>query len=352
MKRIVSGTAALAVVLTLLYAASRMDSPMDSDPETEMASVPQSPEHPEKTGQGLPPPPPPPAPSSPADAELLEKFEALVADDLHCRVLGVPMGASGQLRVGFETFNVDVYKPEVALIDLSGHLDSGSGELLLAGFEPLTLSWTRDEDSFTCHPSEPVSAAGPFGIAGLVVDPAGLPLDGVEVVGCGESTRSESGSFYLIRSNNQACELRLLGSVSGTLVVVPAAEEDLDLDELTLPDVPAAVGLDLSLGVLAFQSGMEKSGFQVLQVLPGSPADRAGIKALDVVVSVDGEATAGRHPAALFERPLGQSLRLELGDGRLVTVTTEPLADLLRQAGESPETIQATVRDRGIGGQY
>lgn len=296
-------------------------------------------------------PPPPPAPSSSEEADLLEAIEEMVAPDLHCRVLGVPMGTDGELRADFETLNVHVYKPEIALVDLSRFLDPGSGELRLEGFEPLLITWTREGDQLLCQASEPISAAGPFGIAGVVVDPAGLPLDDVEVRGCGDSTRSEAGAFYLIRSNNQACELRLVGARTGTLVVVPAAEEDLELGELTLPDVPAGVGLDLSLGVMAFQSGLER-GFQVLQVLPGSPAERAGLKAFDVVLSVDGEPTAGEHPATLFERPVGQSLRLELGDGREVTLTTEPLAELLREAGQSQEAIDEALLDRGIGGQY
>lgn len=62
------------------------------------------------------------------------ELEEMVAPDLHCLVQGVPKGTRGQLRAGMETLNVDVYKPEIALVDLSRFLDPGSGELHLEGF--------------------------------------------------------------------------------------------------------------------------------------------------------------------------------------------------------------------------
>lgn len=87
-------------------------------------------------------------------------------------------------------------------------------------------------------------------------------------------------------------------------------------------------------------------------MLPGSPADRAGLRPQDVVTQVDGVATSGGHPATFFERPVGESLQLELSDGRQISVTTEPLQDLLEQAGKTPGEVEQTLRDRGLGGQY
>lgn len=285
--------------------------------------------------------------------ELDAMYEEMVADDLKCPVLGVPRDTMGVLQVGIERFVVEVYKPDLALVQMSFYLDPGSGVLTLEGYEPLTVQWDKDGDRFLCETSTPVSAAGPFGLSGVVTDVGGAPLGAVAVRGCGGRAETEDdGSFFLIRRLNGACELRVRAPETGTVVVVPAAEEDLDLGEITLPDEPAGIGADFSLAVMAFQSGGQAKGLQVLQVLPNSPAQRVGLKPMDVVVAVNGEPTAGAHPAQFFERPVGETLGLTLHDGRELEVTMESLRGLLEEAGQDPALVSETLADRGIGGQY
>lgn len=286
-------------------------------------------------------------------AELDAKHEQMVADHLKCPVLGVPQDTRGVLQVGIERFVVEVYKPELALAQMSFYLDPGSGVLTLEGYEPFTVQWDKDGDRFLCETSTPVSAAGPFGLSGVVTDVGGSPLAAVTVRGCGgRAETEEDGSFFLMRKLNGACELSFRAPETGVTVIASAAEQDVDLGEVTLPDEPAGIGADFSLAVMAFQSGRQAKGLQVLQVLPNSPAQRVGLKPMDLVVAVNGEPTAGSHPAQFFERPVGETLGLTLQDGRELEVTMEGLRGLLEAAGQDPVLVSETLADRGIGGQY
>ena len=69
----------------------------------------------------------------------------------------------------------------------------------------------------------------------------------------------------------------------------------------------------------------ETSGARITQVTPGSPADKAGLRANDVVVSVDGtRIESSRDLSRLVRRtPVGTTLQLEvLRDGQRVAVPT------------------------------
>jgi predicted metalloprotease with PDZ domain len=65
------------------------------------------------------------------------------------------------------------------------------------------------------------------------------------------------------------------------------------------------------------------TGFQLVNVAVGSPAERAGLRAGDLVVAIDGESvdfSYVRIHARLGTRPAGTVFRLALQDGRVVTL--------------------------------
>ncbi len=80
------------------------------------------------------------------------------------------------------------------------------------------------------------------------------------------------------------------------------------------------------VGVVA--GDVKGKGVVLSRVLAGSPAERAGLKQRDIVVSVNGEAceSASDLSRVLACSRVGEGIEVELGDGRRVSVTTEDRA--------------------------
>jgi S1-C subfamily serine protease len=129
-------------------------------------------------------------------------------------------------------------------------------------------------------------------------------------------------------------------------VAVPAAEEDLDLGELTLRDVPAGLGLGLILGEMAFDEDRPQPTLIVLTILPKSPAHLAGIRPLDAIVQVNGRATRGRHPAELFDVGVGDQVSVTLEDGRQLALTAVAMEQLYEQSGMAPQDIAGKLESQ------
>ena len=85
------------------------------------------------------------------------------------------------------------------------------------------------------------------------------------------------------------------------------------------------------------------SGVFVEKVVPGDPADQAGIKASDIIISVDGQAvTSGRELASIVANtPVGQKTKVRLiRDGKKKTIT-------VKVAKQSDEKLQVASKDSG-----
>ncbi|MFT5582649.1 MAG: hypothetical protein ACI9VR_000225 [Cognaticolwellia sp.] len=272
--------------------------------------------------------------------ELRAKSKAREDADIHCEVLGVPKGSVGTLMHRGDQISVYVEEEGVARMSTTFFMKSGSGELSLAGYAPVQVSWTKDADGFHCTPSAPVPSGGPYGVFGQLLNETGAPIPEALVYGCGDLVRTgEDGSFYLTRTLTIACSLDITGTGSQLTVAVPAAEEDVDMGELILRDVPAGVGLGLILGEMAFDEGRPQATLVVLTVLPQSPAHLAGLRPMDEIVVVNGQATPGRHPAELFDVGVGDQVNVILEDGREFLLAALPMEQLYEQSGTAPQDI-------------
>ena len=82
--------------------------------------------------------------------------------------------------------------------------------------------------------------------------------------------------------------------------------------------------IDQEFGGVGIHVNASGSKLEIISVLPGSPAFRAGLKAGDEIVEVDGKSTKGLTHAALTEQMTGPSGRpVELGIVRADSTTTE-----------------------------
>jgi S1-C subfamily serine protease len=86
-------------------------------------------------------------------------------------------------------------------------------------------------------------------------------------------------------------------------------EGDGDLADLVVP-IPAAPGV--GMGLYAVDGGL-----QVFGVEPGSPAERAGLEMMDVVLEVDGEPATEIDVEALTDELSSMRLRVRRGDEEL-----------------------------------
>ncbi len=90
------------------------------------------------------------------------------------------------------------------------------------------------------------------------------------------------------------------------------------------------------IGIHVNASGVK---LEVISVLPGSPAFRAGLKAGDEIVEVDGKSTKGLTQAALTERLTGPSGRpVDLGVVRKDATTTEQVT-VVREIIQIPTVV-------------
>lgn len=105
----------------------------------------------------------------------------------------------------------------------------------------------------------------------------------------------------------------------------PTASDEADVPEAASdPDAPAWLGVELALRM------PEDPGVLVRSVVPGSPAERAGVLAGDVILSVEGQ-TVGRPSELVAEiagRHPGERVALAVnrhGDNRLFSADLEAL---------------------------
>ncbi len=80
---------------------------------------------------------------------------------------------------------------------------------------------------------------------------------------------------------------------------------------------------ELPAPLQALVGGRQRTGVMVLEVVPGSPAARAGVRPMDVIVGLGGRTIAGIDDLHRFldEEPVGRVYEMELlRDGRLLAV--------------------------------
>ena len=97
--------------------------------------------------------------------------------------------------------------------------------------------------------------------------------------------------------------------------------------------------IDQEFGGIGIHVNASGSKLEIISVLPGSPAFRAGLKAGDEIVEVDGKSTKGLTQAALTERLTGPSGRpVELGIVRADSTTTEQVT-VVREIIQIPTIV-------------
>jgi len=97
--------------------------------------------------------------------------------------------------------------------------------------------------------------------------------------------------------------------------------------------------IDQEFGGIGIHVNAAGGKLEIISVLPGSPAFRAGLKAGDEIVEVDGKSTKGLTQAALTERLTGPSGRpVELGIVRADSATTEQIT-VVREIIQIPTIV-------------
>ena len=97
--------------------------------------------------------------------------------------------------------------------------------------------------------------------------------------------------------------------------------------------------IDQEFGGIGIHVNASGSKLEIINVLPGSPAFRAGLKAGDEIVEVDGKSTKGLTQAALTERLTGPSGRpADLGIVRSGSTTTEQVT-VVREVIQIPTVV-------------
>lgn len=115
-------------------------------------------------------------------------------------------------------------------------------------------------------------------------------------------------------------------AISGVALSKPDAEERNWIDQHVWESFPRA---GFRLGVVLSDSDTEtgKSGLAVTKVLPGSPAEKAGIQEGDIIVSINGERVRASRDVREFLRSLDEAQEVPVvlrRDGQEMTVTVKP----------------------------
>ena len=183
----------------------------------------------------------------------------------------------------------------------------GEVQLHLPDQPPMPLRWTEAG----CAPLQPRPTAT---VEGRVIDPLGG--EGLRFVeGCDTGGRVDpDGRFTLTIAADGPCQIeafRMDGSLRALSEPVAVDPEPDDVIEvtLTLPEEQMA-----GLG-MAFRSLPQ--GIVAVQVYPDTPAYEAGLRPGDLILEVDGQATAGMSDndfIAFATGPAGTSVRLLVED--------------------------------------
>jgi hypothetical protein len=228
-----------------------------------------------------------------------------------------------------------------------------TGKLRLEGFEETEITWSRVDDGFICTPTIAVSSSGPWGVYGDVTDERGQVIEEGTTFGCGVRSELEAGSFYFSRIHGEPCVVQIDTAVGSVYRQIPALDADLDLGTLVIDDTRGGLGVFLYQATMLYDSQLELETYRVESVLSPSPASEAGIQAKDDIVKVNGMPVASTHPAQLLQLPVGSPVELELSDGRLLSLTTAPLPQLLDSIGQQdPQRAAEMARTRAAGALY
>lgn len=214
----------------------------------------------------------------------------------------------------------------------------------------LAVDKTADgEDLYATWPVGPVElAAGEartcqldgegFLVDGIVVDLDGSPVEGVQVIGCGilgpsatDGTFSGTIPVFLLDPTDGTCTLRArwrdgFFTRSSDAVTITAFDVPHPL-RLVLDTRPiAGLGIGIAPG---------PDGIRVTLVYPDSPADEAGVEPGDLIVAVDGTATAGMAVEDFV--PLGTGAEGSVARVELTTPDGDRLDLRIRRQRLAPE---------------
>jgi carboxyl-terminal processing protease len=193
------------------------------------------------------------------------------------------------------------------------------------------------------------------------------PILGVSVMmllGCKGALRpGDDGAAVLAQRHVDADRLGTLQSSGPTLNVamsrindpwtrvLNAQESKALLDDLNYK-TPVGIGLPELLGV-----DLDVRGYavQVVDPLPKSPAERAGLKTGDILETIDGQATLGRpwkEVIASLRVPQGRTVELGVRNRQEglhpIKLTSEPLSPPVLVEGQATGNSSATIRLRGF----
>jgi carboxyl-terminal processing protease len=133
--------------------------------------------------------------------------------------------------------------------------------------------------------------------------------------------------------------------------LLTAAESKAFMDDV---NYKTAVGIGLP-ELLAVDLDVRGYAVQVVDPLPGSPAERAGLKTGDILETIDGKSTQGlpwKEVMAALRVPEGQTVDLGVRnrqDGlHSVKVKSEPLAPPVLVEGQATGPATASIRLRGF----
>jgi hypothetical protein len=110
-----------------------------------------------------------------------------------------------------------------------------------------------------------------------------------------------------------------------------------------------AVSAQAATGGIGVLLDGDVAGARVISVVPGGPADKAGVKAGDVIVAADDRPLAGLGPepvVATMRGPIGTSVRLAIASGRqrrTVTVVRGATAQIPASPSAVPSSAAATL---------
>jgi hypothetical protein len=190
----------------------------------------------------------------------------------------------------------------------------GEGWLALDGYAPVPIRWSSPDPATgakgTCEPNPVPVPTGTASVSGVVRNAAGEPEGKVFVEGCGNRAITDEEGAYAMVALPRPCAVqafrrdgRLVASSDRVEVALEAGADR--VVDLALPEIPqGGVGVKVEMG---------DDGVRVLEIIPGSSGEAAGLQAGDVVVEVEGAATTEMDLAQFVEEVVGdEGTELEL----------------------------------------